>query len=71
MDKLILLALVVCVFVATCESFAKDPEAKGRYYFLNHKDLKFSQIIRTLQIKNNSYCTFRDPIEMHKRKRSV
>ena len=29
------------------------------------------RIIRTLQIKNNSNCTFRDSIEMHKRKRSV
>ena len=41
MDKLIILAFVVCAFVATCESFAKDPDAKGMYHFINHKDLKF------------------------------
>jgi len=29
MDKFIVLAFVVCVFVATCESFAKGPDAKG------------------------------------------
>ena len=46
MDKLIVLAFVVCVFVATCESFAKDPDAKGMYHFINHKDLKFSHIIK-------------------------
>ena len=44
MDKLILLAFVVCAFVATCESFAKDPDANGRYHFLNHKDFNFSEM---------------------------